>query len=142
MSGSRQPLCFVDSNIWLYALLPKQAVIREKAAKNLIQQKQSTILISTQVVNEVVNNLLRKGQAKEPGIRLLIASFYDQHQVTRTDRTIQEKASFLRESYSFSHWDSLLVAAALEAGASIMYSEDMHHGLVVGNQLTIINPFI
>lgn len=142
MSDSSQALCFIDSNVWLYALLPKQDITREAKAKNLILQNQSNIVISTQVINEVVNNLLRKGQAKEPGIRLLIASFYDQHSVVRTDRHIQEQASFLREKHSFSHWDSLIVVAALEAGAAILYSEDMQNGQVVENQLTILNPFI
>jgi predicted nucleic acid-binding protein len=47
----------------------------------------------------------------------------------------------LRESYSLSHWDSLVVAAALQADTSILYTEDMQDGLIVANQLTIVNPF-
>jgi predicted nucleic acid-binding protein len=33
-------------------------------------------------------------------------------------------------------------ASALRAGANELYSEDMQHGLVIDNQLKIINPFI
>lgn len=142
MNGNDQLLCFIDSNIWLYALLPKQNTDKESIAKTLIQQNQQNIVVSTQVINEVVNNLLRKGQVKEPGIRLLISSFYEQHKIIRTDRNLQENASFLRENHSFSHWDSLLVVAALQAGATIFYSEDMRHRFVVENRLTIINPFV
>ena len=50
-------------------------------------------------------------------------------------------ASELREAYSLSYWDSLIVATALEAGAAILYSEDMQDGLWINAQLQIINPF-
>jgi hypothetical protein len=51
------------------------------------------------------------------------------------------KASALREQYAFSFWDSTIVSSALHAGASVLYSEDMQAGLVVENQVRIINPF-
>ena len=35
----------------------------------------------------------------------------------------------------------MMIAAALLAGADTFLSEDMHAGLVVENQLTIVNPF-
>jgi predicted nucleic acid-binding protein len=50
-------------------------------------------------------------------------------------------ASHLREQYSFSYWDSLIVAAALQAKATTLYTEDMQAGLVIDQRLTIINPF-
>jgi predicted nucleic acid-binding protein len=54
---------------------------------------------------------------------------------------ILESASNLRTQYSFSFWDSLIVASALAAEANILYSEDMQDGLIISNQLTLINPF-
>jgi predicted nucleic acid-binding protein len=51
------------------------------------------------------------------------------------------RASELRTGYSFSFWDSLIVGTALSAGANTLYSEDMQDGLIVANQLTLINPF-
>lgn len=50
-------------------------------------------------------------------------------------------SSNVRSRYNFSFWDSLIVACALAAGASILYSEDMQDGLVVDSQLQIVNPF-
>ena len=50
-------------------------------------------------------------------------------------------ASELRISYNLSFWDSLIVASALSCGADTLYSEDMQDGLIVSEQLTIINPF-
>ena len=38
--------------------------------------------------------------------------------------------------------DSIVVASALEAGCDRLYTEDMQHGLIVENQLKIVNPFL
>jgi predicted nucleic acid-binding protein len=51
------------------------------------------------------------------------------------------KASALRAQHAFSFWDSTIVASALYADASVLYSEDMQDGLVVDNRVCIINPF-
>ena len=45
----------------------------------------------------------------------------------------------LTARYSLSHWDSLLVAACIEAGIDTLYSEDMGDGAVY-DSLTVINP--
>jgi predicted nucleic acid-binding protein len=47
----------------------------------------------------------------------------------------------LADSYKLSFYDVLMVAAALSAGCSNYYSEDLHHGLVVEEKLTVVNPF-
>ena len=51
-----------------------------------------------------------------------------------------QRASHLRQIYSFSYWDSNIVAAALEAQSMVLYPEDMHDGLLVNDQLRIVNP--
>jgi len=50
-------------------------------------------------------------------------------------------ASTLRVQYGFSFWDGLIIASALSTDATIFYSEDMQDGLVIVDQLTIVNPF-
>ena len=52
-----------------------------------------------------------------------------------------QKGLDLSVRYGFSHYDSLIVASALEAGCTKLYSEDMHRALTVNRILTIINPF-
>lgn len=42
--------------------------------------------------------------------------------------------------YGFSYYDSLIVAAALDAGCKTLYSEDLQHGQQVEG-LTIVDPF-
>lgn len=60
---------------------------------------------------------------------------------TTTSATLQ-LASTLVKKYLFQLFDAVVVAAALEAGCEILYSEDMHHTLLVNGFLTITNPFI
>jgi predicted nucleic acid-binding protein len=50
-------------------------------------------------------------------------------------------ARALAEDHRLSFYDALIVAAALEAGCDILYSEDMQHGRTIGG-LSIVNPFL
>ncbi len=112
---------------------------KQLVAKSLIRQT-PRIALSTQVINEVSINLVRKFQADERDIRKLIRSFYRKYLVIALNRSILLHASDLRVVYHFSFWDSIIVASALAAGAAILYSEDMQDGLIVQNQLSIVNP--
>ena len=51
-------------------------------------------------------------------------------------------ASTLINKYNFQLFDAVVVAGALEGDCAILYSEGMHHGLIVEKTLTILNPFI
>ena len=47
----------------------------------------------------------------------------------------------IAERYRLQVYDGMILAAALEARCDTLYSEDMQHGLVIENLLTISNPF-
>lgn len=51
------------------------------------------------------------------------------------------KCMDIKNIYKFSYWDSLIISSALENNCKILYSEDMQDGLIIENNLTIINPF-
>jgi predicted nucleic acid-binding protein len=51
-----------------------------------------------------------------------------------------DQALRIAERYGFQIYDSLIVAAALEAGCTTLYSEDMQDGQSI-DTLTIRNPF-
>lgn len=42
--------------------------------------------------------------------------------------------------YSLSYWDSLLLAACLDAGVNRLYSEDLDDGMTY-DTVVVINPF-
>jgi predicted nucleic acid-binding protein len=62
-------------------------------------------------------------------------------EVVPVDVATIRKAIDLAKRYSLSHWDSLIIAAALLADCQTLYSEDFQHGQLFDNQLTVQNPF-
>ncbi len=139
MTELNESLGFIDSNIWLYALLTGQDEQKSRIAKKLTLIEPR--IISNQVINEVCVNLIRKEKYGEPEIRKLIKSFYANHFVVEISETILLSASGLRSKLSVSFWDSLIVASSLATNAEILYSEDMQDGLLIEKHLKIINPF-
>lgn len=135
---------FVDTNIWLYALVdPTHSNDSDKhlRAAQLVRQL-SRPVISSQVARELCRNLLKKSALTEENLRRLIDDWYPNCVLHASSQQQHLLASQLRETASFSFWDSLIVAAALDAGCSTLYSEDMQHGQVVDGRLTIFNPLL
>jgi len=108
-AGSAGPsLAFIDTNIWLYAFSTSQDKLKSQQAKILLRRT-PRIALSTQVVNEVSVNLLRKFQADERDIRKLIRSLYRKYLIIEFNPTILLQASDLRIAYHVSYWDSLIM---------------------------------
>jgi predicted nucleic acid-binding protein len=53
--------------------------------------------------------------------------------------TVIDRAENLMSRFSLSHWDSMIVAACLEANVQRLYTEDFGYSSIDG--LEIINPF-
>jgi len=134
-------LCFVDTNVWLYAFIAGSDAAKSKTARQLLQDKEPSLLVSSQVINEVCVNLLKKTRIREAETRELIRSFYRRYPVVLLDEAVQVGASELRGRFSLSFWDSLILAAAIHGGASIVYSEDLQADLQVNEGLVVRNPF-
>ncbi|MDY0223703.1 MAG: hypothetical protein RBR67_21475 [Desulfobacterium sp.] len=49
---------FVDTNIWLYAFIQSQDVEKNRVARGVIEECE--IAISTQIINEMCVNLIKK----------------------------------------------------------------------------------
>jgi predicted nucleic acid-binding protein len=47
----------------------------------------------------------------------------------------------IAERYGLSLYDAMIVASALMAGCKTLLSEDMQHGQMLDQQVTIRNPF-
>jgi predicted nucleic acid-binding protein len=94
------------------------------------------------VLTEVANACKRKFQYnKEATIKPWNFLLTDCNFIQTNKSTFQSGIQLV-EKYNFQLYDSLIVASALESGCKILYSEDMHHKLVVEKKLTIIDPFL
>ena len=142
MAESERPpnaVYFIDTNIWLYAFIQTQDHEKTRIASSFIRT--CDCVLSTQIINEISVNLIRKALFTENQIADLILSFYQRFTVLAFSKEILLSASRLRKGHSFSFWDSLVVASALLADADYLVTEDMQNGLQIRKKLTIVNPF-
>jgi predicted nucleic acid-binding protein len=103
MNDSETKLCFIDSNVWLYAFIKSQDQDKTAIAKATIQSNE--IALSSQVISEVCVNLIKKARFDEASIRNLIESFYRKYRVVTISHAILLEASRLRERYRFAYWE-------------------------------------
>ncbi len=48
----------------------------------------------------------------------------------------------LQAEIRYSFYDCLVIGAALQAGADVLYTEDLQHGQRVRGTLRVVNPFL
>lgn len=97
--------------------------------------------ISAQVMNEVAAVARRKIRLAWPAVHELLALVRSFLIVEPLTLATHEQTLFVAERYKLDVYDSAVVASALLAGCDTLWSEDMHHGLVVEGTLTIRNPY-
>lgn len=135
---------FLDTNLFIYQL---EALDEQKSttADDLIRQAIATGegCISFQVVQECLNTVVRKAeipldtyQARTYLETVLVPLWCVYPSPALYGRTLD-----LQARYQFSFYDSLIVAAALEAGCTRLLTEDLQHGQQI-ETLTIENPFL
>ena len=127
---------FLDTNILIYAFTDDR---RTTKAQALLEKPYVT---SVQAFNEFAHVMRRKSKRDWNEIRAAILSIHRMSErVVVLDLALSDKAFDLVERYNLSFFDALMIAAALEAGSTLFLSEDLHHGLIIDGQLTVINPF-
>lgn len=129
---------FLDTSIWLHSLLGKDKEKKFAASQDLINLQPA--LVSTQVINEVTTDLLKKGRQSEEDIRRFLQEVFTNHKVVELDKNGYITASEFREKYGLSFRDSLIAAAAFVGGARMIYSEDIKPGQIFREVLHTINP--
>jgi len=134
---------FIDTNVFLYNIDDSDQR-KHKIATEIIRTalEDGKSCISHQVIQECLSAGLRK--AKIP------LSLHTAHNYLRTvliplwgikpSQALYERGLDLQARCQFSFYDSLIVAAALEAGCKTLYSEDLQNDMRI-EQLTIRNPF-
>ena len=130
-------LAFVDTNVAVYAFGKDKAKV--VAAEKLLSGKPT---ISVQVVNEFLNVCRVKLGMDTPTRHALARELIAGCRVVPVDAATVKLAMTIAEKQSISHWDALIVAAALLAGCDTLYSEDMQDGQVFDGRLTVVNPFL
>ena len=130
---------FVDTNIWLYAFMDGKS---EKVIKSRQILSKGTVILSSQVLNEISINLIKKARYTEENLQILIVNISNHFKVVPVNSDTILQASFIREKMDIDYWDSLIISSALINDCKVLYSDILPHNITVEGKLKIINPFV
>jgi predicted nucleic acid-binding protein len=130
---------FVDTNILVYAndLTAGEKHTRAARALELLWVEQ-TGRISVQVLQECYVTVTQKLAIARSHAREIVKNYTPWVQYSTTPETIL-RASEISELAQMSFWDGLIVASAEQAGASLLYTEDLNAGQTIAG-VKIVNP--
>lgn len=131
------PREFLDSNVLIYAFTndPRAARVQTLLAAGCAT--------SVQGLNEFANVARRKLNMSWTEVNQALASLRELLRgVHPIDLATHDLALTVAERHSYSLFDALMIASALQAGCTILYSEDIQHGMSINSRLRIVNPFI
>jgi predicted nucleic acid-binding protein len=132
---------FLDTNRWIY-LQDGSSGDKSQRVSDLIRDNAGIIRISTQVLGELYHVMTRKKIASPQVAGQAVRDLLEDFPVLNIDPPNVKKALEINLRYGYTYWDSLILATALSANCTIVYSEDMQHSQLVESQLRIVNPFI
>ncbi len=129
---------FFDTNVLVYCV----AVEDDPRSGQAEEALASGGVISVQILNEFTAVARRKLQMTWAEVTEAVEAFLvlcpDPIAVTVDTH---HAARGIAEKHGYNFYDALVVAAALESGCSILYSEDFQDGQVIEGRLTVRNPF-
>jgi len=126
---------FFDTNVLLYLLSEDDT----KADRVEVLLNAGGI-ISVQVLNEFAAVAARKLAMQIAEIKEILSAIRAVCTVKPLDVETHELGLELAERFRYSIYDSMIIAAALRAGCSTVFSEDFQHRQNI-ERLTIIDPF-
>jgi predicted nucleic acid-binding protein len=134
---------FIDTNVFVY-LFDETDDRKRGVAEGIVESGLRThgASISFQVVQETLNVVTSKLPAPmtTDDARRFLEQVLAPLWRVRPSLSLYGSALDLQARYRYSFYDSLIVAAALDAGCDRLYSEDLQSGQNIG-RLRIENPF-
>jgi len=126
---------FFDTNVLLYLTDSRENI--RLTSRGLIK---AGGIVSVQVLNEATRVLRRKFSFTWEQVDGFLASVKAKCEVVPLTLETHENALAYAQRYQLGIYDANIVAAAVLAGCTTLYSEDMRSGMVVDG-LTIRNPY-
>ena len=127
---------FFDTNVLLYLL--SQDNEKADRAEALVRGGGG---ISVQVLNEALNVMRRKLGMSWREAREFLALVRGLLDVAPVTLDTHELGLEFAERYGLSTYDAMIAAAATLNGCARLWSQDMQHGMRIGEGLRVENPF-
>lgn len=135
---------FIDTNVFIYHLDETDA-LKHARAQVIVRDALASGrgCISFQVVQEFLNTALRKAEVAldVQAARMYLEVVLEPLLHVTASVALYRRALDVQQRWRFGFYDSLIVAAALEAGCRRLLSEDLQHGQRV-ERLVVENPFL
>ena len=93
------------------------------------------------MLNEMASVLLGKWRVEWPIVREVLAAVRATCGIGVATLAVHERALDLAQRDGLGIHDATIVATALEADCSVLYSEGLQHGRVFGRRLRVVDPF-
>lgn len=132
----KEAKAFIDTNVLLY-LLSADAAKADRAEEVI----QAGGVVSVQVLNEFASVATRKLKMPMAEVRQVLDTIRAVCEVVPLTEETHVLGLDLAERYRLSLYDAMIVSAALLSNCATLWSEDLHHGQVVEQQMTVRNPF-
>lgn len=132
---------FLDTNVLLYSISrDRRERNKHDVAVELLARTDNAL--SVQVLQEFYVQATRptRRDAVPHDIAVGLIRTWLRFPVQDVTLAVMSEALEIRAEYSLSHWDAAIVAAARALGCRELLSEDLSHGLRIGD-LEIRNPF-
>jgi predicted nucleic acid-binding protein len=134
---------FVDTNILIYAH-DRSTGIKHERARPLIERlwTNGQGVLSTHVLQELCVNLRHKVAKPVPveDLRGLVRDYLSWEIVVSTPESVIQ-ALEIEVRYKTSFWDALILQAAEQSGAAVLYSEDLAGKQSYGT-VQVVNPLL
>ena len=134
---------FIDTNVFVYSFDDRQAAKKERSMA-LIQEGLETGLgiISTQVIQEFLNVATQKFAVpmKPEDSKVYLRLVMNPLCQVYPNLSLYETCLDLQTETRYSFYDSLIIAAAIQGGCNLLYSEDLQDGQEIHGTM-IVNPY-
>lgn len=127
---------FIDSNIILYA------IFEDDQRKMMIARQllgEVATVVSPQILLEITNVLTRRAGLGPLDAARLLRPFIEGEVIPATEQTVRESWR-VADRYGFHIYDATVIASALGARCSTLYTEDLQHDQRI-ESVRVVNPF-
>lgn len=131
----------LDTNILIYAARPQEA--RKYAIALRIIERASLPgrgILTLQALTEFYAAATRKAHSTPTQATAYVHAWSTSMPVVPATASDFDTAMLTHRDHNIAFWDALMIATYQSAGASVLFSEDMQDGRVIGT-LRIVNPF-
>ena len=106
----------LDTNVLAYAEGANGTAMRDKALELIQRLPPGAIVLPVQTLGELFNVLVRKAKRRPSRARAAVLSWRDAYAVMETSAAVMVNATDLASDHGLTIWDSVVLAAAAEAG--------------------------